>query len=92
MKFKFIMFNGRRTKLDETEEEHISIAIAQDRAREIVKDVAEVKTVTLWYDCHMLGSHGVKKETTFDSQIKRVSDEYLNKQADELLEALRLEP
>lgn len=91
MQFRFVMFNGRRTKLNETTEEFGSIEKAQERAREITKEVPDVKSVSLWYGLHLLSNHSPKKETIFEAQIKRLKKEEFEQAAEEALEAISLE-
>jgi hypothetical protein len=91
MIFKFVMFNGRKTKISEAEEEQPSVEAAQERAREITKTVHEVKSVSLWFGMFLLGSHSAKKDTIFDGQIDRVIKEYNCKQAESLLEEMKLQ-
>jgi hypothetical protein len=90
MQFKFVLFNGRRTKISEIEEVHPSVELAQERAREIAQTVPEVKSVSLWFGLYLLGTHTAKKDMIFDGQISKVVNEHVMKQAESLLEEMKL--
>ena len=90
MIFKFVMFNGRRTKISEAEEEHQSVEQAQERAREIAKTVPEVKSISLWFGLYLLGTHTATKDMIFDGQISKVINDHNRKQAESLLEEMKL--
>ena len=90
MIFRFVLFNGRGTKLDQIEEDQPSVEVAQERAREIAKTVPEVKAVSLWFGLYLLGTHTANKDMIFDGQISKVINEYVVKQGEQLLEEMKL--